>query len=103
MANVPAGRIGRRTTLRWWRPKVVNMITVYAIKSLIRNYIYAGMTNDLERRLHEHNNGENKSTNACKPFIWFYSETFPDRASASTKEKFLKLGVGKEFLRSLKI
>ena len=79
------------------------MIIVYAIKSLIRNYIYAGMTNDLARRLIEHNNGENKSTKAYKPFILIYSETFPNRVSARAKEKFLKSGVGKEFLRSLKI
>ena len=73
------------------------MITVYAIKSLIRNYIYVGMTNDLTRRLVEHDNGENKSTKAYKPFILIYSETFPDRASAREKEKFLKSGIGKNF------
>jgi putative endonuclease len=78
------------------------MITVYAIKSLTRNYIYVGMTNDLERREQEHNNGENKSTKAYKPFVLIYSESFPDRIFAREKEKFLKSGVGKEFLRSLK-
>ena len=61
------------------------MITVYAIKSLTRNYIYVGMTDDLTRRLNEHNNGEN----------------FPDRITARGKEKYLKSGIGKEFLKSL--
>jgi putative endonuclease len=78
------------------------MITVYAIKSLTRNYVYVGMTNDLERRLQEHNNGENKSTKAYKPFVLIYSEIFPGRVLARAKEKFLKSGVGKEFLRCLK-
>jgi putative endonuclease len=36
------------------------MYYVYAIKSLTRNYIYVGMTNDIERRVIEHNNGENR-------------------------------------------
>ena len=59
------------------------------------------MTNDLERRIAEHNNGENKSTKACRPFKLIYSETFPDRISARAKEKYLKSGIGKEFLKML--
>ena len=77
------------------------MIFVYAIKSLSRNYLYVGMTNDLERRIAEHNNGENKSTKAYRPFKLIYSETFPDRISARAKEKYLKSGIGKEFLKML--
>ncbi len=77
------------------------MIFVYAIRSLSRNYIYVGMTNDPERRLTEHNNGENKSTKAYKPFTLIYKEVFPDRTTARVKEKYLKSGIGKEFLKSL--
>ncbi len=33
------------------------MYFVYAIESKIRNYIYVGLTNDIDRRLAEHNNG----------------------------------------------
>ncbi|MBI5858651.1 MAG: GIY-YIG nuclease family protein [Sphingobacteriales bacterium] len=77
------------------------MIIVYAIKSLSKNYIYVGMTNDVERRLTEHNNGENRSTKAYRPFVLIYCEEFPDRTTARLKEKYLKSGVGKEFLKSL--
>ena len=77
------------------------MITVYAIKSLTRNYIYVGMTNDLKRRLEEHNNGENRSTKTYKPFVLIFSENFSDRTSAREKEKYLKSGIGKEILKSL--
>jgi putative endonuclease len=77
------------------------MIIVYAIRSLSRKYIYVGMTNDVKRRIDEHNNGENRSTKAYGPFILIYSEEFPDRASARIKEKYLKSGVGKEFLKTL--
>ena len=76
------------------------MIVVYAIRSLSRNYTYVGMTNDFKRRIEEHNNGENRSTKAYRPFALIYSE-FPDRISARIKEKYLKSGVGKEFLRTL--
>jgi len=74
---------------------------VYAIRSLSRNYIYVGMTNNIKRRIKEHNQGENKSTKAYKPFVLIYSDVQPDGISARTKEKFLKSGIGKEFLRSL--
>ena len=92
----PAGRIGRRMeNLSSFK------ITVYAIKSENRNYIYVGMSNNLERRLKEHNQYQNKSTKAYAPFTLIYSETFDSRSEARIKEKYLKSGVGKSFLKSL--
>jgi predicted GIY-YIG superfamily endonuclease len=41
---------------------------VYIIKSLRYNFIYIGSTNDLQRRLEEHNSGISKSTFPYKPF-----------------------------------
>jgi putative endonuclease len=76
-------------------------ITVYAIKSNNRNYIYVGMSNNLERRLDEHNQRQNKSTKAYAPFTLLYSESFDSRSDARVKEKYLKSGVGKAFLKSL--
>lgn len=75
--------------------------TVYAIKSLTRNYIYVGLTNNLIRRLSEHNAGQNKSTKAYKPFILIHNEIYPNRVQARNREKYLKSGIGKEFLRTL--
>ena len=74
---------------------------VYALKSTSRNYIYVGMTSNLERRVNEHNIGRNKTTRPYKPFVLLYSELQEDRISARKREKYLKSGVGKEFLRSL--
>lgn len=77
------------------------MFFVYAIKSVVRNYIYVGMTNNVNRRFTEHNNGENRSTKAYKPFVLIYTEVFPTRIEAREKEKYLKSGIGKEYLKSL--
>jgi putative endonuclease len=74
---------------------------VYAIKSINRNYIYVGMTNNLDERLNRHNKGWDKTTSSYAPFRLLYEESFDDRASARIKEKYLKSGVGKEFLKSL--
>ncbi|MBI5858588.1 MAG: GIY-YIG nuclease family protein [Sphingobacteriales bacterium] len=78
------------------------MYYVYAIRSLSRNYIYVGFTNNIERRLNEHNKGENRSTAAYKPFELFFKERFETRIEARAREKYLKSGVGKEFLKSIK-
>lgn len=74
---------------------------VYAITSTVRNYIYVGMTNNLVRRISEHNNGYNKTTKPYLPFKTIYIEEFDSRISVRKKEKYLKSGVGKEFLKSL--
>ncbi|MBS1920885.1 MAG: GIY-YIG nuclease family protein [Bacteroidetes bacterium] len=77
------------------------MFYVYAISSMLRNYIYVGITNNLERRFKEHNTGMNKTTKTYKPFKLIFSEQCENRIEARKKEKYFKSGVGKEFLRSL--
>ncbi|MEQ8628851.1 GIY-YIG nuclease family protein [Ekhidna sp.] len=77
------------------------MFYVYAIKSESRNYIYVGLTNNLERRLSEHNGGKNKTTRPYRPFVLIHSEKFNTRIDAREKEKYLKSGIGKDFLKSL--
>lgn len=90
--NLPAGRqVGRHKI----------MYFVYAIKSELRNYIYVGLTNNLERRFFEHNSGKNKTTKAYKPFKVIYTKEFETRIEARNKEKYLKSGSGKEFLKML--
>ena len=79
------------------------MYFVYVIKSDNRNYIYVGLTNNLERRLAEHNGGLNKTTKPYRPLRLIYSEKFETRIEAREKEKFFKGGSGKEFLKNLAI
>ncbi len=75
--------------------------TVYAIKSKGRNYIYVWLTNNLERRFNEHNLGKEKTTRPYSPFKLIYSEKFKTRIEARIKEKYLKSGCWKEFLKDL--
>jgi putative endonuclease len=78
------------------------MFYVYAIKSLSRNYIYVGLTNNLDRRVKQHNLGQNKTTKPYVPFKLIYKHSFLTRVGARQKEKELKSGYGKEFLKTLK-
>ena len=53
-----------------------------------------------EKRLSQHNKGQNRSTKAYASFQLFYTEPFSTRKEARQKEKYLKSGIGKEFLRN---
>ncbi|MBF0532394.1 MAG: GIY-YIG nuclease family protein [Candidatus Omnitrophica bacterium] len=75
------------------------MFIVYAIKSEKCNYIYVGLTNNLERRLQQHFQGKSSTTRAYRPFILIYSALFETRIEARINEKILKSGSGKEFLK----
>lgn len=78
------------------------MFTVYAISSIKRNYIYVGLTSNLEKRLTRHNRGYEPTTKPYAPFDLIYSEKLETRTEARTKEKYWKSGIGKEKLRSLR-
>lgn len=62
------------------------------------NYRYVGQTNNLHKRLEEHNFGKTKSTKFIKPFILEYFEEFKTRLEAIRRERFLKSGKGREWL-----
>ncbi|MHA7130508.1 GIY-YIG nuclease family protein [Algoriphagus namhaensis] len=74
---------------------------VYAIKSQIKNYIYVGITHNVEERLHRHNSGYEKTTKLYSPFELIYCIEKATRAEARAEEKRLKTTSGKRFLRNL--
>lgn len=78
------------------------MYYVYAISSLERNYIYVGLTDNIERRLSEHNTGKNKTTMAYSTFVLIYFEKCGNRIEARIKEKYFKSGSGKEKLKIIR-
>jgi putative endonuclease len=72
---------------------------VYALKSLTSGKLYIGMTQNIERRLAEHNAGKSKFTSGHTPWILVYSENVNDTTAARTREKYLKSAAGKRFLK----
>ncbi len=58
-------------------------------KSLTRNYIYVGLTDNVERRFNQHQLGKNKTTAAYKPFEIILVENFETRLEARKREKYL--------------
>ncbi|TSC77651.1 MAG: putative endonuclease [Parcubacteria group bacterium Gr01-1014_24] len=66
------------------------MYYVYVLKSARLKELYIGYTNDLKRRLVEHNSGKNVSTKHKAPFQLVYYEAYKAQADAKHREDMLK-------------
>ena len=75
------------------------MWRVYAMQSRKDGWLYIGISADVKGRLEQHNRGYNRSTKSRAPFELFYVEECGSREEARRREKFLKGGSGREFLR----
>ena len=72
---------------------------VYILKSKISSFRYTGSTNDLSRRLLEHNEGKTQSTKAFAPFEIEAYIAVSSEVKARSLEKYLKTGSGRAILR----
>ena len=78
------------------------MFQVYVLKSVKNNKRYVGITGvSVEERLRQHRSGSSKWTKENGPFKVVLTETFPDKLSASKRERFLKSGHGRGYLNKL--
>jgi putative endonuclease len=75
------------------------MFYVYVLRSLKNQRLYIGCTNNLERRVFEHNAGLSTYTRTTRPFVLLYHEVFDDLKAARRREKTLKGGQGREWLK----
>jgi putative endonuclease len=77
------------------------MYYVYVIKSIKDGKNYTGLTDDIERRLKEHNSRKKSTPSTMNrgPFELIYSEECSSREEARKREKYLKSGIGREFIK----
>ena len=66
------------------------MYFVYILKSLRIKRHYVGHTDNLRKRLKQHNAGMTKSTKAYIPWKIIYTEEFKTRTEAIQREKEIK-------------
>jgi len=70
---------------------------VYILYSVSGGRSYVGYTNDVERRLHEHNVSERRGfTLRYRPWTLIRVEPYDTAALARERERFLKTGRGRE-------
>ena len=75
---------------------------VYILFSSKFNKHYVGYTSDLENRLLSHNLLATKGyTIKYRPWVLIHTKKFETKSEALKREKYLKSGVGKTFIKSL--
>ena len=72
---------------------------VYILKSSIKDFICVGLTDDLTRRMDEHEAGLVQSTKAYRPLILVAYVAVPTERKARKLEKYFKTGSGKAVLK----
>jgi putative endonuclease len=72
------------------------------LRSLSDKRHYTGSTENIEKRLKEHNQGKIRSTKSRCPFELIYQESFETRSEARKRENYLKSGPGRRFLKEVK-
>lgn len=76
------------------------MFYVYLLRSLKTGRWYTGYTSDLKKRLVQHNNGLSYYTHKRGPYELLYYEACQNRLDAEAREKYLKSGMGKRYLKN---
>lgn len=76
------------------------MYYTYVLKSQNDGDWYTGSTNDLQKRLKDHKTGQVRSTKDRKPLELIYYEACKNEQDARVREKYLKSGMGKRYLRN---
>jgi len=71
-------------------PSQYSMYHVYLLKSTKNDSLYIGYTNDMMRRLKEHNSGLIGYTKKYLPWTLIYYESFISLEDARKREKSLK-------------
>src|SRR5574337_463749 len=89
--NSPGGSGGERAAeeMAW---------TVYILRNSTGKH-YVGMSEDVPRRLREHNAGEVKSTKSGRPWAIQYEEQVGRMEAARSRERYWKTGAGRRSLR----
>ena len=75
------------------------MFYIYVLESSKNKNLYFGHTNDLKKRLREHNCGKNFSTKTHIPWDIIYYEACLEKEDAARRERYLKTTQGKKMLK----
>jgi putative endonuclease len=75
------------------------MFYTYILLSEVANKTYTGHTDNLEKRLNEHNNGKGTFSRRYKPWKIIYSEKFSYEIESIKREKYFKTAAGRRWMK----
>ena len=75
--------------------------SVYILYSRTVDRYYIGVSQDVQRRVHQHNAGYAPATKGRGPWRLCRTEVYPTRAAARRREAFLKRQKSRRYLEQL--
>ena len=76
------------------------MFYVYVLQSETDDGLYIGFSTDWRRRIKEHQAGKSFATSYRRPWRLIYYEAYLEAEDALGRERYLKSGGGRRFLKS---
>ena len=76
------------------------MFYTYAFYDKTRKIFYIGFTNDLKRRVKEHETGKTQTTSRMNDKLLVYYEACLSKKDAEKREKQLKTGFGRGYIKN---
>jgi putative endonuclease len=77
-----------------------NKYYIYVLQSERDKHFYTGYTDNINRRLKEHQEGKVQSTKNRRPLKLIYWEGCLNQQDATRREKYLKSAWGKRYIKS---
>ena len=77
------------------------MYVVYILYSKSTDHYYVGQTDNLDRRLTQHNSGYSKSTKKGIPWELLCTEEYFDRSAAIYRESIIKAKKSRKYIVNL--
>jgi putative endonuclease len=77
------------------------MYYVYILLNQAKTRTYTGVSDDVNKRLEEHNAGRVGSSRPYRPYKIVHTESFATLSQARQKEKFYKSTTGRRRLREM--
>lgn len=81
-------------------PVRAGMYYVYVLRNSANGRLYTGYTSELRKRLAQHLTGMSGYTKSRGPYELVYYEACLDSNDAIMREKYLKSGMGKRYLKN---
>lgn len=81
-------------------PVRASMFYVYVLRSTKSQMLYTGYTSDLRKRLSDHLSNKSTYTRNRGSYELIYYEACMNANDAKAREKYLKTGMGKRYLKN---
>ncbi len=75
--------------------------TLYILCSKKFPRTYVGYTDNLERRVSEHNSGKVVATKSYRPWVILYTENVKSKKDAKNRERYWKTGAGRRNIKRI--